>query len=69
MKLTQPQLDLLMALPTTASDTYKPAITLVALGLAEWRTGRFGDTLVETSAGACLRQALTKPLSAEDLTC
>lgn len=45
-KLTKPQRELLESLPTTCADNYPPAVKLVALGLAQWKSHRFTDLLV-----------------------
>lgn len=53
-KLTKPQRDLLFQLSEGAQyvvSYYPPAIRLVDLGLAEWRTGRTEVALYITPAG------------------
>lgn len=51
-KLTKPQQDLFNELPTSCSETYPPAMKLVALGLARWERGSFGDRLVRATPDA-----------------
>jgi hypothetical protein len=54
MKLTKPQIQTLRQLAkdfSGASTLYKPAMKLVALGLAEVRIGRFTDRVQITEAG------------------
>lgn len=59
MKLTKPQAALLDSLMShhrthdrkSVSESYKPANSLVALGLAEWQKGMFTTLLVITDAG------------------
>lgn len=46
-RLTKPQRDLLDQLPCTVAESYPPAKKLVALGLAEWRQGKWGSMILE----------------------
>jgi hypothetical protein len=50
--LTEPQKTQLLESPATAAKSYKPAAKLVTLGLAEWRTGRYGEAFVITPSAS-----------------